>query len=145
MLKINIFWAVFKKPLRMRHCFLFGPYFMPFFNRQFLKCDILPVSNDPVLHSQIYSSRNIFPTSSRITHRSGPSYAPVCVPVYALGLTDWSQLIRSSTCLADPADVELVSQHVLRGMHYLINLFLPILYFGVKQKKCWGENVLCLG
>ena len=29
MLKINIFWAVFKKPLRMRHCFLFGPYFMP--------------------------------------------------------------------------------------------------------------------
>ena len=48
MLKINIFWAVFKKPLRMRHCFLFGPYFLPFFNGQFLKCDILPVSNDPV-------------------------------------------------------------------------------------------------
>ena len=50
MLKINIFWAVFKKPLRMRRCFLFGPYFMPFFNGQFLKCDILPISNDPVLH-----------------------------------------------------------------------------------------------
>ena len=33
----------------MRHCFLFGPYFLPFFNGQFLKCDILPVSNDPVL------------------------------------------------------------------------------------------------
>ena len=52
MLKINIFWAVFKKPLRMRRCFLFGPYFMPFFNGQFLKCDILPVSNDPMfIHS----------------------------------------------------------------------------------------------
>ena len=48
MLKINIFWAVFKKPLRMRHCFLFGPYFMPFFNGQILKCDILLVSNDPI-------------------------------------------------------------------------------------------------
>ena len=48
MLKINIFWAVFKKPLRMRHCFLFGPYFMPIFNGKFLKCDILPISNDPV-------------------------------------------------------------------------------------------------
>ena len=49
MLKINIFLAVFKKPLRMHHCFLCGPYFMPIFNGQFLKCDIFPVSNDPVL------------------------------------------------------------------------------------------------
>ena len=40
-----------------------------------------------------------------------PSYAPICVPVYAPGLTDRSELIRSSACSADPADVELVSQH----------------------------------
>ena len=45
---IHNFWAVFKKPLCMRHCFFFGPYFLPFFNGQFLKCDILLVSNDPV-------------------------------------------------------------------------------------------------
>ena len=61
-------------------------------------------------NSQIYSSRNIFPTASRFTHRSGPSYAPVSVPVSALGLTDRSQPIRSSASSADAADVELVSQ-----------------------------------
>ena len=65
----------------------------------------------PYTNSQIYSSRNICPMASRFLHRSGPCYAPVCVPVYTLGLTDRSQLIRSSACSADPADVELVSQH----------------------------------
>ena len=40
-----------------------------------------------------------------------PFYASVCVP----GLTDRSQPIRSSTCSADPADVELVSQHMHFG------------------------------
>ena len=43
----------------------------------------------PYTNSQIYSSRNIFPNN----------------------LTDWSQPIRSSASSADPADVELVSQH----------------------------------
>ena len=38
----------------MRHSFLFGPYFMPFFNGQFLKCDILPVSNDSVFRVYVY-------------------------------------------------------------------------------------------
>ena len=61
MLKINIFWAVFKKTLRMRHYFLFGPYFMPFFNGQFLKCNILPVSNDPVLQEML--SFSVMPTN----------------------------------------------------------------------------------
>ena len=51
-----------------------------------------------------------FLTASRFTHRSGPTYAPVCVPVYAFGLTDRSQPIRSSASSVDPADVELVSQ-----------------------------------
>ena len=63
-------------------------------------------------NSQIYSSWNICPMASRFPHRSGPSYAPICVPVYALGLTDRSQPIRSSACSADLADVELVSQQV---------------------------------
>ena len=39
-----------------------------------------------------------------------PSFAPVCVPIHILGLTDRSQVIRSSACSTDPADVELVSQ-----------------------------------
>ena len=54
MLKINIFWAVFKKPLSMRRCFLFGPYFVPFFNGQLLKFDILHVSNDPVFQAYFH-------------------------------------------------------------------------------------------
>ena len=49
----------------------------------------------PYTNSQIYSSRNIFPND---------------LPVYALGLTDRSQPIRSSASSADPANVELVSQ-----------------------------------
>ena len=63
----------------------------------------------PYTNSQIYSSRNIFPND---------------LPVYALGLTDRSQPIRSSASSADPADVELVSQHspqaqleALRDLH----------------------------
>ena len=52
-----------------------------------------------------------FLTASRFTHRSGPTYAPVCVSVYAFGLTNRSQPIQSSSSSADPADVELVSQH----------------------------------
>ena len=57
-----------------------------------------------------------FLTASRFTHRSGPTYAPVCVPVYAFGLTDRSQPIRSSASSADLADVELVSQHFVTTM-----------------------------
>ena len=64
----------------------------------------------PYANSQIYSSRNICPMASRFPHRSGLLYAPVCVPVYAPGLTDRSQQIRFSACSADPADVEFVSQ-----------------------------------
>ena len=48
--------------------------------------------------------------ASRFPHRSGLSYAPVCLPVYAPDLTNRSQPIRSSACSADPADAELVSQ-----------------------------------
>ena len=48
--------------------------------------------------------------ASWFPHRSGLSYAPVCVQVYILGLTDRSQPIWSSACSTDPADVELVSQ-----------------------------------
>ena len=39
-----------------------------------------------------------------------PSYAPVCVPVYAPGLPDRSQPIHSSACSANLDDVKLVSQ-----------------------------------
>ena len=66
----------------------------------------------PYANSQIYFSRNICPMAYRYPHRFSPSYAPVCIPVYALGLTDQSQLIRSSACSADPEDVDLVSQHI---------------------------------
>ena len=55
-----------------------------------LQCSL----KSPYANSQIYSSRNICLMASRFPHRSGLSYAPVCVPVYALGLTDWSQPIR---------------------------------------------------
>ena len=41
------------------------------------------------------------------------SFAPVCVLVLGLGLTNRSQPIRSSACSANAADVELVSQQVL--------------------------------
>ena len=72
-----------------------------------LQCSL----KSPYTNSQIYSSRNIYPMASRFPHRSDLSYALVCVPVYVPGLTDRSQPIRSSACSADPADVELVSQH----------------------------------
>ena len=49
MLKINIFWVVLKKSLCMRHIFFYGTYFVLFLEGHFLNCDILPVSNDPVL------------------------------------------------------------------------------------------------
>ena len=52
-------------------------------------------------NSQLYSSRNIFPNG---------------LPVYAFGLTDRSQPIRSSASSADLADVELVSQHFVTTM-----------------------------
>ena len=47
----------------MRHCLLFGPYFMPFFNGQFLKCDILPVSNDPMFSLKLDQSFIMAPTT----------------------------------------------------------------------------------
>ena len=61
----------------------------------------------PYTISQIYSLRNIFPMASRFPHRSGLSCAPVCVPVYALGLTDRSQPIQSSACSADALSLSL--------------------------------------
>ena len=73
-----------------------------------LQCSFM----NPYTNSQIYSLRNIFLMASRFPHRSGPSYTPVCIPVYALGLTDQSQPIRSSACSIDSADVELISQHI---------------------------------
>ena len=72
-----------------------------------LQCSFM----SPYTNSQIYSLRNICLMASRFPHRTGLCYAPVCVPVYAPDLTDRSQPIRSSSCSADPTDVELVSQH----------------------------------
>ena len=75
-------------------------------------------------NSQIYSSRNICLMASQFPHRSGPSYAPVFVPVYALGLTDRSQPIRSSACSADPADVELVSQQfTIQNIQFIFHVW----------------------
>ena len=56
-----------------------------------------------------------------------PSYAPVYISVYVPGLTDRSQPILSSACSADPADVELVSQHkYMKTNHVHTNAYLRI-------------------
>ena len=73
---------------------------------QVLQCSFM----SPYTYSQIYSLWNICLMASWFSHQSGLSYAPVCVPVYAFGLTDRSKPIRSSASSADPADFELVSQ-----------------------------------
>ena len=79
----------------------------------------------PTLTPKYIPHRISFLTASRFPHRSGPTYAPVCVPVYALGLTDWSQPIWSSASSADPADVELVSQQV-PGLFGIFGLTAPV-------------------
>ena len=72
-----------------------------------LQCSL----NNSTLTPKIYSLRNIFPNGLPVSAPNRPSFAPICVSVLGLGLTDRSQPIRSSACSADAADVELVSQH----------------------------------
>ena len=90
-----------------------------------LQCSFM----SPYTNSQIYSLRNIFPMASRFPHQSDLSYAPVCIPVYAPDLTDRSQPIRFSACSADPADVELVSQHFRMWASYITTTCIFVIFY----------------
>ena len=89
---------------------------MPKFYTSPFRTDRSTDSTSMLIKELLHKLPNIFLTEYLsngllVSAPNQPSYAPVCVSVHVLGLTDRSQPIWSSACSADAADVELVSQH----------------------------------
>ena len=91
------FEVIFKNPLRMQHPFCESTYFVSFFDGQFLKCDILPVSNDSVFLSQ----------SVLLQSLATPLKEGLYGTVSSLLITKFSQNFLNSTLVYSP----LVSVH----------------------------------
>ena len=103
--------ALFKNILNLFTCVcsLNTFYTSPF------RTDISTDSTSMLIKELLHKLPNIFlmeylSNGLPVSRPNRPSFAPVCIPVHVLGLTDRSQPIRSSTSSANAADVELVSQ-----------------------------------
>ena len=98
-----------------------------------LQCSL----KSPYTNSRIYSLRNIIPMASRFLHRSGLSYAPVCVLVYVPSLTDWSQPIRPMLSLS-------LNNYDRRRTSNVRVVFLLNLFLHAAKSPCSIDEVECL-
>ena len=94
-----------------------------------LQCSFM----SPYTNSQIY----ICLMASRFPHRSGLSYAPVCVLVYVPSLTDWSQPIRPMLSLS-------LNNYDRRRTSNVRVVFLLNLFLHAAKSPCSIDEVECL-